>query len=446
MDYKVVIDAGHGGVDGGASGNGILEKELTLRISEEMFKDFERAGIPVKMTRITDETITPTERVNRILEAFGNNENVIVISNHINAGGGDGAEVIYALRNDSNLANLVSNNLKESGQNIRKVYQRRLPSNPSKDYYFIHRNTGITEPIIVEYGFLDSKLDDVNQLKNNYKNYAQAVTNAVLEYIGKQPTNTVTVKRGDSLYNIAQKYNTTVDAIKKLNNLTSNSLSVGQVLIIPDGKEDNYNYYIVRNGDTLYSIGKQFNLTVDELKRLNNLLGTTLSVGQQLIINGEEELPSGEQTYNVQSGDTLYSIARRFGLTVDELKEKNNLISDELSIGQILEVGNNEIEIPTEEVSYIVQSGDNLYSIARKYNVSLDELMEYNNLKTNLLSIGQVIKIPGENINNVSNLYVVQSGDSLWSIAKKFDTTVDSIRDKNNLTSNLLFVGQNLII
>lgn len=446
MDYKVVIDAGHGGVDGGASGNGILEKDLTLRISEEMFKDFEKAGIPVKMTRITDETITPTERVNRILEAFGNNENVIVISNHINAGGGDGAEVIYALRNDSNLANLVSNNLKESGQNIRKIYQRRLPSNPSKDYYFIHRNTGITEPIIVEYGFLDSKLDDVNQLKNNYKNYAQAVTNAVLEYIGKQPTNTVTVKRGDSLYNIAQKYNTTVDAIKKLNNLTSNSLSVGQVLIIPDGKEDNYNYYIVRSGDTLYSIGKQFNLTVDELKRLNNLLGTTLSVGQQLIINGEEELPNDEQTYNVQSGDTLYSIARKFGLTVDELKEKNNLISNELSIGQILEVGNNEIELPTEEVSYIVQSGDNLYSIARKYNVSLDELMEYNNLKTNLLSIGQVIRIPGENINNVSNLYIVQSGDSLWSIAKKFDTTVDDIRDKNNLTSNLLFVGQNLII
>ena len=89
MDYKVVIDAGHGGVDGGASGNGILEKELTLRISEEMFKDFEKAGIPVKMTRTTDETITPTERVNRILEAFGNNENVIVISNHINAGGSD---------------------------------------------------------------------------------------------------------------------------------------------------------------------------------------------------------------------------------------------------------------------------------------------------------------------------------------------------------------------
>lgn len=359
--------------------------------------------------------------------------------------GGDGAEVIYALRNSSNLADLVSNNLKNAGQNIRKVYQRRLPSNPSKDYYFIHRNTGITEPIIVEYGFLDSKLDDVNQLKNNYKTYAQAVTNAVLEYIGKKPTGTVTVKRGDSLYSLAQQYNTTVTAIKKLNNLTSNNLSVGQTLIIPTGTEEDYDYYVVRQGDTLYSIGQQFNLTVDELKRLNNLLGTTLSIGQQLIISEQEEPPMMPQTYNVQSGDTLYSIARKFGLTINELKDKNNLISDELFVGQILEVGDNE-NIPTTDVSYIVQSGDNLYSIARKYNISIDELMDYNNLKTNLLSIGQVIKIPGQDTNKSSNLYVVQSGDSLWSIAKKLNTTVDNIREKNNLTNNLLFVGQNLII
>lgn len=97
MDYKVVIDAGHGGVDGGASGNGILEKNLTLQISEEMLKDFERAGIPVKMTRMSDETLTPTERVNRILEAFGNDENVIVISNHINAGGVDNQYVVNCI-------------------------------------------------------------------------------------------------------------------------------------------------------------------------------------------------------------------------------------------------------------------------------------------------------------------------------------------------------------
>lgn len=86
-DLKVVIDAGHGGSDPGASGNGIIEKDLTLEISQYMYDLFKNLGVDVKMTRVSDETLSPTERVNRILEAYGNNSDVIVISNHINAGG-----------------------------------------------------------------------------------------------------------------------------------------------------------------------------------------------------------------------------------------------------------------------------------------------------------------------------------------------------------------------
>ena len=114
--------------------------------------------------------------------------------------GGDGAEVVYALRNTSELANLILDELEKSGQNIRKAYQRRLPSDTSKDYYFIHRNTGVTEPVLVEYGFLDSTGDDVNQLKNDYKKYAQAVVDAVLEYrdLSTTPSSEYyTVKSGD---------------------------------------------------------------------------------------------------------------------------------------------------------------------------------------------------------------------------------------------------------
>lgn len=90
-DYKVVIDAGHGGDDPGSSGNGIIEKELTLKISQYMYDRLKKLGIPVTMTRTTDETLNPTDRVNRILDAYGNNSNVIVVSNHINAGGGEGS-------------------------------------------------------------------------------------------------------------------------------------------------------------------------------------------------------------------------------------------------------------------------------------------------------------------------------------------------------------------
>ena len=89
MNYKIVIDPGHGGDDPGASGNGIIEKDLNLRISNYMYDQFRKLGIPVKLTRTTDETVSPTERTQRILDAFGNNNDVIVISNHINSGGGE---------------------------------------------------------------------------------------------------------------------------------------------------------------------------------------------------------------------------------------------------------------------------------------------------------------------------------------------------------------------
>ena len=152
---KIVIDAGHGGNDPGASGNGIIEKEYALKISKYIYDRLKELGLDVKMTRTTDETLSPSERVNRVLNAFGNTSDVIVISNHINAGGGDGAEVIYALRNKNTLSNLVLKELSNEGQNIRKAYQRRLPSNTAKDYYFMQRDTGNTESITVEYGFLD---------------------------------------------------------------------------------------------------------------------------------------------------------------------------------------------------------------------------------------------------------------------------------------------------
>lgn len=445
-NYKIVIDAGHGGSDPGSSGNGIIEKDLTLKISQYMYDLFKEKGIPVTMTRTTDETLSPDERVSRILSSYGDNKNVIVVSNHINAGGADGAEVIYALRNNSTLSNLILNSLKNAGQNVREAYQRRLPSNTAKDYYFIHRNTGNTEAIIVEYGFLDSILDDPTQLKNDYKNLTKAVVDAILEYIGYsvEQENVYTVKSGDSLWSIAKKFNTTVDDLKKANNLTSNSLSIGQKLVIPGKKEStSNNVYTVQKGDSLYSIARKYNVDVNALKQANNLSSNLLSIGQVLII------PTGTEDYilyKVVSGDSLYSIAKKYGITMQEIMDFNNLGSTILTVGQVLKIPvAYEEEIPsTSEVTYTVKSGDNLYSIARKYNVTVSDLMNYNNLTSNLLSIGQVIRIPSNT--SSSTTYTVKNGDTLYSIARKYNTSVDSIKTKNNLTSNTLSIGQKLII
>ena len=231
----IVIDPGHGGVDAGASGNGIKEKDYTLLISKYMYDRFKQLGVPVSITRTSDVTLSPKNRVKKIKGFYGNGKDVIVISNHLNAGGGDGAEVIYALRNTSTLSKKILNELEKSGQNVRKYYQLRLPSNSKKDYYFIHRDTPNNESIIVEYGFVDSKKDDVNQIKNNYKKYAEAVVKAVCNYKGikyASPISSYVVKKGDSLWKISKKYGISINDLMKKNNLKNTTIKIGQVLKI----------------------------------------------------------------------------------------------------------------------------------------------------------------------------------------------------------------------
>ena len=394
----------------------------------------------------------------------------------------------------------------------------------------MHRNTGDTESLIVEYGFIDDTPSNVQFLNDNYKQLAEAVIEAIADYKGISYTSpfgtasTYTVKKGDSLYAIANKYNTTVDAIKTLNNLTSNNLSIGQVLKIPGitGTSPQTINYTVKSGDSLYSIANRYNTTVDAIKSLNNITSNTLQIGQVLKIPGRETTPgemevsevitytvkSGDTlnsiankygisvdeivnlnnltsgiltvgqnillpldtidepiieeennipgttttTYTVKSGDTLYSIANNFGTTVANLKTLNNLTSNSLSIGQILKISDsNEITSPTTPTTpsetYTVKSGDTLYSIANKYGITVNEIKNLNGLSSNLLSIGQVIKIPTTNTsisenNTIPETYTVKSGDTLYSIANKYNTTVSKLKTLNNLTSNTLSIGQ----
>lgn len=156
--------------------------------------------------------------------------------------------------------------------------------------------------------------------------------------------------------------------------------------------------YVVKRGDTLYGISKMYGISVSELIEYNNLKSTNLSIGQELII------PSNNQ-YVVEKGDTLYSISRKTGVSVSDLIIINGLSSTVLQIGQVLNLTSTVIDIPigsscmgrgyveTNYITHTVKKGDNLYSIGRMYGVSVDSIKKLNNLNSNLLNIGQVLKI-----------------------------------------------------
>lgn len=274
--------------------------------------------------------------------------------------------------------------------------------------------------------------------------------------------NTYTVLRGDTLYGIAKRFNTSVQYLKEINNLKDNTLQIGQILKVTNNSDNEPMeciVYTVKKGDSLYSIAKKYNTTVEEIKRYNNLNSNLLNIGDRIVIpcnvgNDYKDQNNNYVSYTVIKGDTIYSIAEKFGTTVSKIKELNDLKSDNLTIGSILIVddkrgissilecyGEGNFDTNTYQ-EYMVIRNDNLYSIARKFNTSIDAIKRLNNLNSDTLSIGQILKIPNTNINK----YIVQKGESLYSIAKKFNTNVDSLKKKNNLTSNLISVGQELII
>lgn len=403
---KIVIDPGHGGSDGGASANGIVEKDLNLKISKYMYDRFKELGVPVKLTRDSDIDLSASDRPNKVLSQFGSGSDVIVISNHINAGGGEGAEVIYALRNSDKLARTILDSIAQSGQVVRKYYQKRLPTDTNKDYYYIIRNTPNNQTVIVEYGFLDN-VNDANRLKQNYKTYAEAVVKAVSEYIGINyvplgGSNYYVVKKGDTLWSIARDNGISVNRLKEINGLNSNMISVGQVLYLDNNQinnEDSNNsdeYYIVKKGDSLYSIARIYGMSVEELKLLNNLSSNILSIGQRLKIktNSDTDNSVFDNVYVVKKGDTLWAIANMFNVNVNDLKLFNNKTSNSLMIGEQLVIPGNVNEDVVDTFNYVIKSGDTLYNLAKRYNTSVSEIKSINKLNSNMLSIGQVLKIP----------------------------------------------------
>lgn len=150
--------------------------------------------------------------------------------------------------------------------------------------------------------------------------------------------------------------------------------------------------------------------------------------------------------YIVKQGDTLFLIARAHQVTVQQLRDWNQLQSDVIFIGQRLIVQGqttsiNQVQVPSANGFHTVASGESLWTISRSYQVSINELIEWNGLSSNTIFVGQrlVVQNPA-----AVKTYIVKAGDSLWKIATEHNTTVARLTELNNLTTSTILVGQTL--
>ena len=332
---------------------------------------------------------------------------------------------------------------------------------------------------------------DTNQTPtNNNNNVDQTQTSG---------NGTYTVKAGDSLYRIAKNHNISLQELKSLNNLNSDLIFAGQVLKVSgqvSSSQSSTNTsqssnqtqasgngtYTVKAGDSLYRIAVNHNMSLQELKNLNNLSSNLIMPGQVLKVSGQvsssqpstntsqssnQPQASGNGTYTVKAGDSLYRIAVNHNMSLQELKNLNNLSSNLIMPGQVLKVsGQVSSSQPSTNTSqssnqtqtsgngtYTVKAGDSLWAIANSHKMTLNDLKRVNNLSSDLIYVGQTLKVTKGAVttvnkpntqSNTNKTYTVKAGDSLWRIASNNGTTVNQLKALNNLTSDMIYVGQNL--
>lgn len=238
---SVVIDAGHGGTDPGANGFGIREKDWALKISLYQYKRLKELGAKVGITRTTDKTLSSVPRTNLIKNKYD-----ICVSNHWNAfnGAARGIETIHSINSNGHFAKELANVLVgTTGLPLRRVFTRK--GSGGTDFYYMHRMTGNTATVIIEYGFIDNMADNAwYKDEGNFYKAAEAVIRVVCKEIGIKyvAPGAITPSSGKSIETLAHeviagKHGTGAERRKSLGSqYDAVQLKVNQILSVKETK------------------------------------------------------------------------------------------------------------------------------------------------------------------------------------------------------------------
>lgn len=234
------------------------------------------------------------------------------------------------------------------------------------------------------------------------------------------------VEQGETLFSISREYDVTVGDLRRWNQLQSDELTNGQELLVGPPVREGAEKHRVESGQTLFSISKMYDVTIAEIQAWNGLSNINLEVGQELILYPDSREPVSEPStisedrqsivradnqtqsttyYTVRSGDTLTRIAREHDMTVDEIRTLNDLDSDIISIGQRITVRDTQTAPSVDEgaeestaqgrfVTYRVQSNETIESLRNKFKMSDSELSSLNpDINIAEISSGQRITV-----------------------------------------------------
>ncbi|NTK07652.1 LysM peptidoglycan-binding domain-containing protein [Enterococcus faecium] len=358
---------------------------------------------------------------------------------------------------------------------------------------------------------------------NNSGNNTNSSGNAGTSNGGQTTGAKYTVQSGDSVWKISKDHGITMAQLIEWNNIKNNFVYPGQQLIVSNGGSSNTGAntgntsgsnssnssssntasgtkYTVKAGDSVWSVSNKYGITMAQLIQWNNIQNNFIYPGQQLTVSNSGSTnsassntgssantnnsssantgsSSSQGTYTVKAGESVWSVANKNGITMNQLIEWNNIKNNFIYPGQQLIVkGGNSVNTNTGSTTsaakpntpntsattstsssgntmYTVKAGESVWSVANKHHITMDQLIEWNNIKNNFIYPGQqvIVKKGSSQTTNQqapagSKTYTVKSGESVWGVADSHGITMAQLIEWNNIKNNFIYPGQTLIV